>query len=1342
MPVTVEQLRESLKGGEAAVRELIEKRIEKGKEPKPYERPEQVQRCRQMLEFLKRELKNLKKEDKTLIINVTRKILEEARMETVEGLRKGADENMQKLREDIESAHSASVDREKELDSTLGNVATEGREVAREIQNAAQEGNWKPFAKYGAIALAGGLAAKWIWNHTIGWLWDKAIGKEEKPGFLRRAAGWVAGLGGAALGAVGLSALLRQPIPKLLSEVVDDAQRGVEKGAGKVKKNYEKMEEDIKTGNEKLASGSDKLAKARNAEEFASAGCDLVESGWYYVKGPTGFLYNNGSELMLDKIPAEWKAVFENRLKGEDGAVELYTEGLCLYVASIGAIETATRIGPSLFRGRRAIGLAAGEVIGGAIAHPIYAPFWVVRKGVDVIGVVTRTYRFIDLRYLPTQKKIIRAVERFKKFDNFVLEGKQETLFRTNPEVQAKRIRKNTVAGMKRLYKKDPKGTFEFLKQSYGEIFAKQIEDAVKSGARLSRKEVEDALRSQVLPRETANIVPEAMIATKTERLAMIQKELESLQANRKALLGVKDAPELPAMNQKIIALEAERIAIEKELNQLENTGAAKATTETVKDVAKEAASLAEAKKLLSTLAEGKEVKDAAKFEQVLGKLTESELQMLQKSPGAMDICRGALKANDPAALEKAVTMVKGARRFPIGRVALGVGADVLALAMIYYDWQENEQNIERAKKTNNTELRRFYENARIYHIAQGGVSIATLVVGTAAMFMSTGAGAPVGLVLMGVGAVSAGAEYVYRDVKEAAEYATMTVKEYMQFSENELLMKMQKARETPGFTFSDAFDAARGIGGDAAGLKQKDALGMALEHMIRAYMLKTTDLQRNTDGKESEAAFRKRSADYIEDAFGYVRKKMKEGEPIMPGLFMRARQHADLMAQSRQAQEGFNVTTEEITDRSGNKKKIDIREYANLSLTSPADVEKQKQLQDRMLHDLQPSLEAAQAQKFMNELLVKNAALKEQPNAKRMLESFVQQTLLLEMRDPIFALEARLTSHDYPGWDMPIKSPDAIHKATVIVGASSMLLETVQRESAALLMKNPLTTDDVAAALRTIGNILSFDVPRYEKAGQEKGADKAVSTSPEQYLDRLSLPWLLDHLKLPAFIREERTLSKQENLGKDLLIGRGAAPLSDSPSTFEINGDGEKIRFRFQDGKWEWQDTNNEAAWVSVEKRYYTIKDKNDLIGAQRLQRDEWNRIAKLLAGLSKPGAVNIENALKHEIQNSSPDIGTTEQKPYILSPEALPEVIRVKEGSLYLQSSMPGIRYHWRRYIADHSARETRSSGITADNNGKLIAIPVHKGWNFIEIELASQEGYFLKDAKKHRIYLEHTS
>ncbi len=165
------------------------------------ERVAQVDRVRLALGVLQSELGEAKKEEKARIARAARELMDEHLPAVKEELKKGTNVALSELEKKIEEARATAVLEER---STLNTLSYEAVSFdANEIARTLKDGDWKTWAMYAGVAAGAGFAAKWLWDHSFGWLWKKAEGSKEKPGFLRRAAGWLATGAGVAAGAVG-----------------------------------------------------------------------------------------------------------------------------------------------------------------------------------------------------------------------------------------------------------------------------------------------------------------------------------------------------------------------------------------------------------------------------------------------------------------------------------------------------------------------------------------------------------------------------------------------------------------------------------------------------------------------------------------------------------------------------------------------------------------------------------------------------------------------------------------------------------------------------------------------------------------------------------------------------------------------------------------------------------------------------------------------------------------------------------------------------------------------------------------------------------------------------------
>lgn len=162
-----------------------------------YAKEQQVERAEYALMLAREnpELVKMSKEEKLAIITAARIATERLHTEVESGLRTKADAKMEELKKRIETTRSVAVNDERKESTFVENLSIEKREIGKEIE----KGDWKTYAKYGAVA----LGAAWL-AHKV---WASTIGDTEKPGFLRKL-GKMLLLGAAGVaGVIGLSKL-------------------------------------------------------------------------------------------------------------------------------------------------------------------------------------------------------------------------------------------------------------------------------------------------------------------------------------------------------------------------------------------------------------------------------------------------------------------------------------------------------------------------------------------------------------------------------------------------------------------------------------------------------------------------------------------------------------------------------------------------------------------------------------------------------------------------------------------------------------------------------------------------------------------------------------------------------------------------------------------------------------------------------------------------------------------------------------------------------------------------------------------------------------------------------
>lgn len=198
-PSRVEVTPESLRAAVATGSEAISALIRGPHAPSDHEAI--LGRTQRALDILRTDLADLQNREKTNVISAMERTMEEQISIVQESLRGQANARLQELQRRMENVRRHALDEKRAVAGPFEKAVIEAREIRRDLA----AGDWKMWALYGSVAVGSGLAAKWLWDHTIGWLWGKAVGSKRKPGALRRAASWIVGLGAAATGAYVLS---------------------------------------------------------------------------------------------------------------------------------------------------------------------------------------------------------------------------------------------------------------------------------------------------------------------------------------------------------------------------------------------------------------------------------------------------------------------------------------------------------------------------------------------------------------------------------------------------------------------------------------------------------------------------------------------------------------------------------------------------------------------------------------------------------------------------------------------------------------------------------------------------------------------------------------------------------------------------------------------------------------------------------------------------------------------------------------------------------------------------------------------------------------------------------
>ena len=374
------------------------------------ERKEQVQSAEEALALMRKELGSLDDAAKKAIIEGSRRVIQGALDTVVEDIRTAAQDKLADLkaeqRKTLDAKNAALAEQQKI--ATIPEYAyNEGRELTNEVTQAYKAGDYKTLGLYAAVVAGTGLAAKWVWDHTLGWALKKVKNiispnsKDKKPGIIAKSLSWIAALGGAALAAVGLRKSVGGGSLLAAGEQIFEAGKGVIEGVSKGVK-------DITDATKKAIEG---LPQGKNIEEFfkrneagefktpkeyvfafAEA---AMKDGWDFVINTDGSIFIAAGKKIVSLQTNLWSPLLEWFQTGELKTGEIiaaYVNGAIVYGTSLAAIKAVTfgryAKGSGLLKEtalwpyyiiKRPVGAVAGTI---SFAHEVVSPNGTVRTSI------------------------------------------------------------------------------------------------------------------------------------------------------------------------------------------------------------------------------------------------------------------------------------------------------------------------------------------------------------------------------------------------------------------------------------------------------------------------------------------------------------------------------------------------------------------------------------------------------------------------------------------------------------------------------------------------------------------------------------------------------------------------------------------------------------------------------------------------------------------------------------------------------------------------------------------------------------------------------------------------
>lgn len=987
-----------------------------------------------------------------------------------------------------------------------------------------KEGDWTTVAKYAALTVGAGLAAKWVWDHTIGWLWNKTVGAGSSM------LSWLAAAGGAFAGFMfARNGKMPDWLPTWVKAPVD-AVTGAGKETADIVKELTGILKDL---------GIVWDGKGSVLEKILESGCVIIYDG--------GKFFINRMGRMIS-CPLECA---KKMLAGESDMWVAYGTASVSYIVgrSMASAALKGRLGEMV---PRMNWKTAGKLV-----------FWPVSAGKDIFDIV---------KHVPFEAG--RQAGMFKMSEHFLT----RVFTQPNRTAMAQAITGSTTdyaQALKRWkYLREMRDAVEqgghlkgylseadikYLKKAEFELAHKLKEGAAtlqpngvawaekvrKGGTLVGIKKFEEVL-SEVAD-DAINYAKEAKLTAPflkgmekpTARFSAVRQELEGLYQQRKTLPSTD--PELIKVNEKITKLEAESKTLQRQmqgvlsqaeaalpedaakalrgkmaekvlgrplsvaevdaLHQIHLAGeddfvkackthapkvdpdllrhASPKEIDAMSDLsqqAKHAINDAKNARLKAKIGKMDELHKAGKWgvgmdgaalknERLLlfesgitgrtkpiaggarvmqegvmvplgparnvdvilreaknakslrgAQLTETlqELQRTGKFPGLTDdvihmvsnggaraekIAAGYLRTGDVADVTKLTNAFGRAARTSIPTGLLGIGGDGLGIWVAYNDLQENYRNIEEARKTGNSELRKLYESATIVNKAEIGIYSASAVLQFAGFFWAAAAGAsvvaiPVTLVV-GIGSMG------YKEIQGHLEAWLREAKDWMKFPP-ETLMKcmMEHNDETLGRHISSLGNQAQ-------------YNNTTRYNLCKAYIALNTKVAKHpdeeADGAEGDKRFRQRESEFLEDQIGYISWATNRTYVIAdPIVFEQARTHARLSASARQAralrEQGITTPmTTTIKGKDGKERVIDLAEYGPIN--SSPDKDDYQDKRNRMMQISEDSTENMEGS-----MLTQLASLAQNPAE---FARQAPQMIVGMMRDSISFIEGKILKWD-----------------------------------------------------------------------------------------------------------------------------------------------------------------------------------------------------------------------------------------------------------------------------------------------------------------------------------------
>ncbi len=344
-------------------------------------------------------------------------------------------------------------------------------------------------------------------------------------------------------------------------------------------------------------------------------------------------------------------------------------------------------------------------------------------------------------------------------------------------------------------------------------------------------------------------------------------------------------------------------------------------------EAAKQAARAEKVEKVLKinriakVLEEIKDPNQLAKIREILNALSPEEVDAIMKSRKAVNLLKGSLQAaattGDAVELTHIVTAAKNAQvlrvRIGAGWNGVGVVGDLFGAYMAYCDWQANNDRI---TSTDNPALKELYSTANYLYAAEGGSSVAGIVLGGISFLPSTNAvsvalGAPTGFVMLPIAALVMAARETHQGLEKSAEYHLLDERDLLkQYSPGQILQHISSTTPLSNLNWQQDWllnpDSAREGNEGARNEGYRAYFAQIASATLPPVDAADADVDASMSDEQKQSAIdtlqRERISGFVYDAMAYIAYKTdKEFTLASPEVLHNAALYAEMQFDKRE---------------------------------------------------------------------------------------------------------------------------------------------------------------------------------------------------------------------------------------------------------------------------------------------------------------------------------------------------------------------------------------------------------------------------------------------------------